>query len=1062
MLSRSETLQFRSIELKRTSIRFAAQDETNQAMYLLISLLPPPISLNILCTITDQHPVEVLQTVEELVDSGYLLKDKAKGPGYYYLSDYEAAKKFIADMPPSSVFSTAERAISGVCQYLPDNTRRWLNLAHIYQISGLPVTAHFNELVQAGHYCLDLNLPIDAASYFHLALHGMENAELGEKEQRSFIEGAIALCTCRDTALSKDIQRRFLQKALEFCNVTTDFVSKIQLMVLLAKTFIKTARSDEAVTLLEQAWHMLDRHDFPDHIRLQVALANSELLFWQGYINKAIERYESVIGNHEELPSDIETLKSCIRLGWTYGVAGETARGVGLIRSVRRKARELGAGDLERYATLILVIVLSEAKRIEEAEAFLEELFNGPAVFLDHYTLWPGNGKKAYFCYCRGEYEKAFAYQNKAWENSLALGTPHHRGPDNLEVMLGLEERGMIHPEWNFESDIERLLNWPDIYMQGVALRFRALKDYTNNQSLATVKDNVNKSIALLHQAGAKIELAHAKILLARILLREKKVSSAEKLLKTAWKVFSKVNPYLFPEDLKPYLDRASKHAFWLEALVHVGNALSAVRTRNDLLSQIIKQGMLIAGAERGAIFCRQEQTLEIAASRNISIAEIAADTFSCQMKLIEQVFKSGCEIVNTVDVCRMTDEENRSGAGWTGCFPIRLKSRVMGVIFMDRGPTRLQLPEDELCLLRIICNQAAVALENMEAYEEVVDLKSDLEAEAHFYREVCEPNSAKGLMIGRTEPFKQMLNLIRRVASSDSTVMITGETGVGKELVAQAIHQHSNRSASPFIAVNVVSLSPELIASELFGHEKGAFTGASQTRKGRFELASTGTLFLDDIDSFSLEIQAKMLRVLETKEFERVGGTKTLQTRFRLIAASNRDIEELVEQGLFRSDFYYRLNVFPIRVPALRERAEDIPLLARYFLEMFCQKFGKHIDRIMKKDQDLLMSYHWPGNIRELRHVIERAVLLSRNGHLVIPPLDRSSLETDGDDERILSLQEMEKRHIVKALTRCRGKVNGPGGASELLEVKPTTLYSKMKRLGITRDTYRIHKNPA
>ena len=1021
-----------------------------------MALLPPPISLNTLCAITGDTPVEVLQIVEDLVRCGYLLKYKEKGAGYYYLSDYNSAKKYLSEIPTSALFSAAEQAVSGVCKYMPDGAQQWLNLAYIYQISGLPVV-HFYELVQAGHHCLALNLPIDAATYYRMALEGMETTELSDKGKNCFIDAAIALCTCRDTALSKDIQRKFLTEALEFCSAVTDPVPRITLMVLIAKTFIKTAKSDEAAKLLEQAWQMLDGNDFPDHIRLQVALANSELFFWQGFINKAIECYESVISNHEELPPDVETLKSCIRLGWTYGIAGETARGVGLIRSVHRKARELGALDLQRYATLILVIVLAEAGRIEEGEAFLDELFNSPAIFLDHYTLWPGNGKKAFFAYCRGEYDKAFIYQNQAWENSQKLGTPHHRGPDNLEVMLGLEERGMIHPEWNFESDIERLLNWPDIYMQGVALRFRALKAFRAQEPSERIKTDLEKSIALLSQAGAKIELSHAQILMARIRINEKNIPIAEKLLKTAWKTLSKVNPGLFPEDLKSYLDRASKHAFWVEALLNVGDALSSLRTRKDLLSQIIKQAMLIAGAERGAIFLRQDKRLEMVASRNIEISAISADAFAWHIGLIDQVFTSGSEIVKKVDTYQLTQEENLSAVGWTGCFPIRLKARVMGVIFMDRGPTRLQWPEDEISLLRIIANQAAVALQNLEAYEEIVDLKSNLEAEANYYREAFEPSSLRNQMIGRTEPFKQILNLINRVAKSDTTVMITGETGVGKDLVAQAVHHHSNRSSGPFIAVNVVSLSPELIASELFGHEKGSFTGATQTREGRFELAGRGTLFLDDIDAFSLDIQAKMLRVLETREFERVGGTRTIKTRFRLVAASNRSIEELVEKGLFRSDFYYRLNVFPIKVPSLRERVDDIPALARYFLEMFGKKFGKQFDRISKKELELLQSYHWPGNIRELRHVIERAVLLSRNGQLQIPPLDASPSRSDGNDEKILPLKEMEARHIVKALARCRGKVTGKGGAAELLEVKPTTLHSTMIRLGIKRDAYRI-----
>jgi transcriptional regulator with GAF, ATPase, and Fis domain len=362
-----------------------------------------------------------------------------------------------------------------------------------------------------------------------------------------------------------------------------------------------------------------------------------------------------------------------------------------------------------------------------------------------------------------------------------------------------------------------------------------------------------------------------------------------------------------------------------------------------------------------------------------------------------------------------------------------------------------MELQENEVSLLRLICNQAAVALENLETLDEIIDLNTHLQAETQFYR-----TTHKLQMIGQAESFKQMLKLIDDVAKSDTTVMITGETGVGKELVAQAIHQSSDRCDGPFIAVNVVSLSPELIASELFGHERGAFTGATQTRKGRFELASEGTLFLDDIDAFPLDLQAKMLRVLETKAFERVGGTKTLNTRFRLIAASNRRIEELVGQGLFRSDFYFRLNVFPIAIPPLRERQEDIPVFAQYFMEMFSRKFAKQVYRISKIDLQRLVDYHWPGNVRELRHVIERAVLLSSAERLEIPPLNTgTSAVVEEENDQSMTLEEMEAQYIVRILAKCHGKVSGSGGAAELLGVKPTTLYSKMKRLGIRKNGY-------
>ncbi len=1038
---------------------FYAIDKESREIGLFTCLIPPPVSLDALCFITQYSPVKTLQVVEGFVKTGHLLRDDEKGAGYYCLSDVKRAPAWVGQFPPEELALAVDKAVKGLCRYYPDGAKRWLGLANVYQVSGLPVR-HFKELIHAGHYCTELNLPAEAAVYYQMALEGMLEArtQLDPAEKEAFIDGAIGVCTCKDSALSPYVQRRFLGQALMFCRGRSEPAREIRLRTMVAKTYIKTDESDEAARQLKQAWDMLENAELSHELKIQVALAYSELLFWKGFVTRAIERYESVITDHEQLPNDVETLKGCIRLGWTYGVAGETARGLGLIRTVRNKARELGAKTLELYATLYMVILLSDAGRIEEGEVFLDEVFQAPEDQLDNYIRWPGNGKRAFFAYCRGDYEKSFYYLGQAWENSKALETPHQRGPDNLEFMLGLEELGMVHPEWNFDTEIERLLNWPDIYMKGVGYRFRALKSYRHHGPSDSVKDDLKKSLVLLTRAGAKIELSHAQVLMARVRLGEKNIQAAEKLLKSAWEVFSKVNPKLMPQDLQTYLDPASKNALWVDSLLQVGDALGSIRTRRELLGQIIKQAMRLAGAERGAIFLQQGRDLEIVATRNIETREISSNHFSLQMKVIKNVFKTGSEIIRKASLIQLAKNINQSPSGWTGCFPIQLKARTLGVLFMDCGLTRLQLPDDEVSLLRIICNQAAVALANLEAYEEILDLNNELEAETLSYRAPIEPGLVHTKMIGRTPPFEKMLGLIRQVAGSDSTVMITGETGVGKDLVAQAIHRHSKRSGGPFIAVNVVSLSPELIASELFGHEKGAFTGASGTRKGRFELASDGTLFLDDIDAFSLDIQAKMLRVLEAREFERVGGTRTLKTRFRLVAASNRNIEDLVDQGLFRSDFYFRLNVFPIRVPPLRERKDDIPLLGRYFMDKFCRKFEKKFDQISRKDLEMLMNYHWPGNIRELRHVIERAVLLSSNGRLVIPPLDGSCApSTCVEESRILPLKQMETQHILAALSRCRGKVSGPSGAAELLEIKPTTLHSKMKRLGIKRDTFQV-----
>lgn len=1034
---------------------FAEQSDDRRDLVLLTSLLPPPVSLDLLCAITGRQPVTILQQAEELVAAGHLCRYKEKGFGYYHLADFRGAATRLAETPAEELRQAADKAIDGVCDCLPDSPRRWLHLAHLYLVSGLQV-AHLGEVVKAGHYCLAQNLLLDASSYYRIGVEHTDITNLDGEEQESYVEAVIGLCTCRENSLSPEIQRAYLQQALEFCLISEQPEREVRLRVLLARTFLKTARSDEADKHLERARHMLDSADFPREIRMQVALAQSELLFWQGYVSKAVERYESEIGNFEELSGDAETLKGCIRLGWIYGVAGETARGAGLIRRVLRKACDLGARELERYATLVLVIVLSDAGRIEEGAALLDEIFATSSELLDNYILWPGYGKRAYLAYCRGDYEQAFSYQKLTYENAKAIGVPHHRGPDNIEVMLGLEERGYFNPEWHFEAEIARLLDWPDIFMKGVALRFRALKQYRSNAPLEPMVNDLKRSIALLTRAGGKIELAHSQLLLARVLLAEKHLDSAVKLLKSAWEVFSKVNPDLFPEDLKPYLDQTAKYALWVEALIGVGDGLGSLRVREELLGQIIKHAMRIAGAERGAIFLRQGGALEMAACRNLEVAEMASPLFAGQQRLIDEVFESGREVVRNGEVGSAPEGLREGGMGWSACFPVRLRAKVMGAIFMDCELARLRLPADEIALLRIMSNQAAVVLDNMIAYEEVTDRNESLLAETAFYRESQEGGLLGNQMIGRSEPFRQVLHLIKDVAASDTTVLITGETGVGKDLVAQAVHQNSNRAGGPYIAVNVASLSPDLIASELFGHEKGAFTGASQTRKGRFELANAGTLFLDDIDALSLDIQAKFLRVLETREFERVGGTRTLKTDFRLLAASNRNIKELVEGGYFRSDLYYRLNVFPIHIKPLRERASDIALLAQYFLEMFAKKFSKRFEKLAARDLEPLLQYAWPGNIRELRHVIERAVLLSKGGRLTIPPLETAAPRSRGD-ERLLTLREMEARHILKALHHSRGKVSGPHGAAALLGIKPTTLYSMMQRLGVEKEGYRL-----
>jgi transcriptional regulator with GAF, ATPase, and Fis domain len=278
---------------------------------------------------------------------------------------------------------------------------------------------------------------------------------------------------------------------------------------------------------------------------------------------------------------------------------------------------------------------------------------------------------------------------------------------------------------------------------------------------------------------------------------------------------------------------------------------------------------------------------------------------------------------------------------------------------------------------------------------------------------------------------------------------LILGETGVGKELVARAIHARSERREGPFIRVNCSAFSEHLIASELFGHEKGAFTGAGKTRLGRFELAHGGTLFLDEIGDIPPAVQVRLLRVLQSHEFERVGGQTTLRSDFRLMAATNRDLLAAVKEDRFRQDLYYRLNVFPIEVPPLRERGEDIALLAAYFLKKYARQYGKRVAPISAQVAARLAAYAWPGNVRELENYVERAVILSRGVHLELPAMEAAGAAPN-KALPLLSHAENERRHVVLALKRAGGRIAGPGGAAAMLELHPNTLRYRIQKLGI------------
>jgi len=404
---------------------------------------------------------------------------------------------------------------------------------------------------------------------------------------------------------------------------------------------------------------------------------------------------------------------------------------------------------------------------------------------------------------------------------------------------------------------------------------------------------------------------------------------------------------------------------------------------------------------------------------------------------------------------------------------PLALHGRCIGLLSVV-SQQRNRYSEEDAVLLQEVANQVALAVQNMQSYQEIASLKARFEKENVYLREELRAEHNFEEIVGNSPALLKALHAVEQVAPTDSTVLLYGETGTGKELVARAIHSRSSRNGRALVSVNCSAISAGLVESELFGHVKGAFTGALERRIGRFELANGGTIFLDEIGELCLETQVKLLRVLQEHEFEPVGSSHPLRVDVRVIAATNRNLREAVQAGRFRSDLFYRLNVFPIELPPLRERRSDIPQLVAFCLSQFSKRLGKKIDGVSRESMENLVNYPWPGNIRELQNVIERAIIVSADPTL---RLDRDLMplaaaargmgaqKTDAAEDRqtdlkspqpLLTLDEVERNHILAALQHADGVVDGPKGAARILNLHPNTLRHRMDKLGIKVSRHR------
>lgn len=1028
--------------------------ERDLVLYLAYAHIP--ISLDQLSTLSGAPAVKVLNLMEFLKKNRVVFEKKEFGKGIYFLNGADLIGLLCRHTSADVRRAAVEKIARFYEQTMQEGKERTLALAELYwKLKDSSEGLRFMKDAADILYCMGNKQKAD--TYYDHVLKSFATTGATAGNSEDFLDAVVGgfsavrhsipiaqLITLLSTA--EGIARRSQKREQLF-----------RIKLALGRVLQADGRSEAALGHMDEAWALAKSIGNVRLLKMATVLT-SEFFHLKGEFSEAVRRYEEVVEDLEEFGDDEATLEASAMMGLCYVRGGRIARGMGMIDAVRVKANLLNLQKVTIFADVMTVLSLFEIRRFSDAEQYLGRLAGLPEEVIGHYLLWPVEGCNGYILWTKDDYEGAFRYVKSAVEHARVAGCAYQNGAWNFDFLESLEAKGFVHEGWNYDGEMRKILNGDDIYMKGVALRYRAIRGMGRDEPIGKIIADLKASEKLLKRAGAEIELARTRIELGNVYLRRGEPKLAQSYLERAWTLFSKVDQSLFPKDLLASMPQEQKIELMIERMITINESLGAVRDMSSLLERVINIAMDFTMATRGVFVVvgpNGEQT--VVASRNLDPLLLKADQSRVIRDVLTCVARQGMEFIMPSSSGEQggISDESLAAAGITSliCMPVKLGSRTHGYLYLDNRLGKRLFPENHLPYVRLVCSQIAVGLSNIKIYDEMRERKDRFEDEAIFYKREMGISKPNEMFLGRSEAVRAVLDEIRQVAPTDSSVLITGETGVGKELVAKAIHNLSERKDGPFIPINLAALPHDLVTSELFGHEKGAFTGANETTKGRFELANGGTIFFDEIGDLLLNVQVKLLRVLQEGTFERLGSAKSIQSNFRVIAATNRDLRREVEKGAFRQDLYYRLNVFPIYVPPLRERKEDIPVMARDFIAHSSQQMGKAIRTIPGEEMKKLLEYHWPGNVRELKHFVERAVILSAGDRISFSGLDHTNgARSAVEDTTVKSLAEVEKEYISKVLNNTHWRISGPQGAATVLGLKPTTLLFRMKKLGIAR----------
>lgn len=766
--------------------------------------------------------------------------------------------------------------------------------------------------------------------------------------------------------------------------------------------------------------------------------------------------------------------------GYCSAYLGQFHKAIGYLDSAWRRAKRdsnqtLSTTIRATLGTMLLLIDKQHEASVHLEEAIIEAEENNN-LLAKHFA----NGGIMNLFYREGRPKEASELMKSNTEDAKKAGLHYqYSSPWFVEMFFDFVRLGkspLSLEEMTYE--VERLLKDPSAHLNGVTLRLIAeasLSKEFNQDWLRQLKILAEKSLSMKSQpgkteflkillkesesklihSGDPVQLAKTRIQMARLKLNSGNKAEAGKLAQKAREGLSGFWEDYFPDGIRALLETHEEGESDPDTSLTdhklfqlIGELVPSLKL-DEFLDRLTFTMNKFFGAERGGLFWSSDgkiKSLALHVSRNLNKVEAQSPGFSPSLKHIQKCFKTGHPYIS--QPMSGTTQANRPSSLAILCMPLKSQGRIKGVLYHDNSYLSDCFDSLDLLALNRLSELLSVHIDRMHSIENQVKEVRHATLENTFS---YDQNGNQKIQY-QSQEMQEVLNRVERVAQSDTAVLIQGETGVGKELLAERVHQTSLRNKKPFIIVDPTTIPDNLVESELFGHEKGSFTGADRQKKGRIELADRGTLFIDEIGEIPKSIQAKLLRVLQEKTYSRIGSNQSLTSDFRLVAATNRNLVEEVAKGTFREDLFYRINIIPVTLPPLRERSGDILLLTRYFLDRFSKKYHRTNLELTPDMKQTLSNYHWPGNIRELINVIERSVILSNNNQFELL-LETKRLDTPMNPfSGTPTLDEIQRRYLEYVLIKTAGRIAGKKGAADILGLKPSTLYHRMGKLGISR----------